>query len=1442
MINQSIQQTANPLKLYLGCGRKIKPGYINVDQYLAGPNITQMDIFNLPFPPSSVDEIFTEHMLEHLSKYEVPQVLKEWARVLKPEGQLVMNLPNLEWCLRQWLDKPESERWGWQLDTIFGLQSHPGEFHKTGFTAPRLRQLLAKAGFRDISIADCWSHGQSCFWVEASKAHKNTNPLDKVAYSTSIVVPWWDHGELLEIWGRNLKHLSDIEIIFIDNGSQPPTRDALKRFCQTHNIKLIRNSENRGFAAANNQGIQVASNEYILFLNNDIEVLTTPVPYLCQLAGEGLAGPGPKQTETGEVYLEGWALCVKKQVLESFGGWCEDYGPGYWDDVDFCHRAKSSGYSLTPIPEDIKHQLFTHNQNTTGRDGRLNQLKLHVRNRGIFIQKYYLNKMPKIVIDGMFFQFSNTGIARVWSTLLAEWSRSNFADHLLVLDRNGSAPRVPGIRYRLIPPYSYSNAALDRAILQQICDEEQASLFISTYYTTPISTPSVFMAYDMIPEQIGWDVDEFMWRVKHYAIQHADRYIAISQNTARDLAKLFPYIAPEAIAVAPCGVQPSFVPAGDAEVNEFKQKHQITQPYFLMVGTRNGYKNTILFCKAFAKLANAANFSIVCTGGNSTLEPDLSACLPAGTRVHLLQLNDAELRMAYAGAIALVYPSQYEGFGLPILEAMACGCPVITCPNGSIPEVAGQAALYVKASDVAGLTAALQNVQNPTLRDPLIKAGLEQAKQFSWLQMAKTVSETLMAAAQQAPPSTPYSAPMTIAAVDNRRLIALDSSSDTSSGISPIASPISQAALPPQPVALSLPTPPANLETYEQYQQMGRSLIAEHQLEDAIQALEKAHQLSPRDPVALQDLGTAYKAKADESRMQADFYLGFALYRQGKYQAAIERYQKFLRSEKTGVAPELIQRVYKCLGDCFQRLGQYDAAIQLYREAVQAYPTATKLYFDLISALRDDGQTEAAIAAATDALSLLPNDLSLKLAQQLTLPILYATTEEIAVSRQRFSQGLARIGAELDLSTPEASKNALEGISRYANFYLAYQGENDRALQQQYGLLVHQIMATNYPQWVQDRPMPPLSPSGKIRIGYLSDCLRLHTVGKLFLGWLRHCDREKFEIHCYSLNREQDAITQGIQRYSDAFHQISGDLTGMCQQILNDELHVLTFLDIGMHPKASQIASLRLAPVQCLTWGHPVTSGLPTVDYFLSSDLMEPENGEEHYSEQLVRLPQIGIAYAKPTIPELIKTRADFGLRPDAVVYLSCQSLFKYLPQYDFVFAAIAQQVPDAQFAFLAHFSAAVTEKFRQRLQRAFAAVGLNSEDYCVILPRQNQAGYLQLNLLSDIFLDTFDWSGGNTTLEAIACNLPVVTCPGEFMRGRHAAGILQALSIPEAIAATPEEYVAIAVKLGLDSAWRQEIEQRITQGHAQLFDDSSCVKALESFYQQVAQGSSSKL
>jgi hypothetical protein len=279
-------------------------------------------------------------------------------------------------------------------------------------------------------------------------------------------------------------------------------------------------------------------------------------------------------------------------------------------------------------------------------------------------------------------------------------------------------------------------------MLQQICDEEAADLFISTYYTTPRSTPSVFMAYDMIPEILEWSLDHPMWQEKHDAIRYASAYISISENTARDLVKFFPEISLESISVALCGTQSSFFPARIEEINTFRTKYGISKPYFIIVGT-GGYKNTILFLKAFAQLYSKQGFSIVCTGSGGLFEEDYRD-YTSGSVVHMLQLSDEDLRAAYSGAVALVYPSKYEGFGLPVLEAMACGCPVITCPNASLPEVAGEAALYVDDADVHEMANALCDIQKPNVRNALIAAGLEQAKKFSWSKMAREVRSALV--------------------------------------------------------------------------------------------------------------------------------------------------------------------------------------------------------------------------------------------------------------------------------------------------------------------------------------------------------------------------------------------------------------------------------------------------------------------------------------------------------------------------------------------------------------------------------------------------------------------------------------------------------------------------------------------------------------------------
>lgn len=518
------------------------------------------------------------------------------------------------------------------------------------------------------------------------------------------------------------------------------------------------------------------------------------------------------------------------------------------------------------------------------------------------------------------------------------------------------------------------------------------------------------------------------------------------------------------------------------------------------------------------------------------------------------------------------------------------------------------------------------------------------------------------------------------------------------------------------------------------------------------------------------------------------------------------------------------------MSECFRQLNLLDRSFDTLREGIQLYPTDARLHFTLSVNLQGSGRIQEAISSANTASNLLPHDYTFKILKNLLVPIVYETPDEITFYRQRFIRGLQTLIQQTSLETPEEQKEALAGIGRLTNFYISYQAQNDRELQCQYGSLVHQIMAANYPPWVVPLSMPPLKENNKIRIGYVSAFLHSYS-GTLWLtGWLRYCDRQNFEIYCYYTGNDADVVTQQFREYSDAFYLIPYNLEAASEQIISDRLHVLVFPEIGMNSQIMQMAGLRLAPVQCVAWGHPVTTGLPTIDYFLSSELMEPENAADHYSETLIRLPNIGVSYPKPYIPPLTKTRSDFQLRDDSVIYLCCQAPYKYLPQYDFVLAEIARRVPLAQFLFLRG------DLLKPRLGRAFAAVNLNYEDYCVFLTIPERLDYLTINLLSDVYLDTFTWSGGNTTLEAIACHLPIVTCPGEFMRGRHSDSFLKMIGVTDTIARDEAEYIEIAVKLGLDPAWRRRIVERIRESHDRLclYNDKACVIGLEAFYKQI--------
>jgi predicted O-linked N-acetylglucosamine transferase (SPINDLY family) len=516
------------------------------------------------------------------------------------------------------------------------------------------------------------------------------------------------------------------------------------------------------------------------------------------------------------------------------------------------------------------------------------------------------------------------------------------------------------------------------------------------------------------------------------------------------------------------------------------------------------------------------------------------------------------------------------------------------------------------------------------------------------------------------------------------------------------------------------------------------------------------------------------------------------------------------------------------LGNVHRTMKRHSDAVAQYDEAIRLDPDLYMSFFNRGLSLRSLGMIAEAQQSFIKASERRPDVLEARLAACIAnlLPV-YRSMEEMASCRASYQKDIVELNLELQgLNYPASLADA---IGSHQPYYLPYQGEIDVQLQETYGLLATGVMERRYEPCAPHIADAAVRP---IKIGFVSGFFRRHSNWRIPIkGWIGQLDRERHTIVGYHTGSERDSETEIASTTCAKFVQGLTSLDEWRKAILNDAPDVLIYPEIGMDKISSQLAAQRLTGVQCCSWGHPVTSGLATIDYFLSSELMEPPDAQAHYTENLVRLPNLSVYCEKPFLPARQLQRHELNLRSTAITFWCCQSLPKYMPRYDDVFPRIALEVGDCQFAFIEFpDSPYLTDLFLQRMEDAFTRHGLNAAEHCVMLPRFSADDFLTAMGTFDVMLDSIGWSGCNSTLDSLVHDLPIVTSAGKFMRGRHTAAMLNMMNMGDAVARDVSQYIAQAQMLGCEPQRRKEFSDRIAQNKHRIYEDSACIDGLEKF------------
>lgn len=612
--------------------------------------------------------------------------------------------------------------------------------------------------------------------------------------------------------------------------------------------------------------------------------------------------------------------------------------------------------------------------------------------------------------------------------------------------------------------------------------------------------------------------------------------------------------------------------------------------------------------------------------------------------------------------------------------------------------------------------------------------------------------------------------------------------------------------------------------------------------DSALACLQRACDLAPDDPTFRLNLAAVLESArrpADAARSYVEALrqnpddpalytrLGDALHQAGMSDRAVEMLQQALAHDPGHAA------AHHALANIFAAASRLDEALHHREQAAKAEPGNADYAAALGDMLQRVGAADAARAAYDAAAATAPSD-ALKLRRALTLPVVAASAAEVERTRRRAEIEVA----ELRRRGPSIAEPAREVAKSY--FQFGAQGVDDRPFLEDLAALYREAcpsLAFQAPHC--DPGAGP--PRDKPRVGFVSQFFRDHTLGRLMGGVIERLSRDRFTVIVAGFGPPADPVAKRIAGSADEYRVLPRDLAAARAALADARLDLILYAGIGMDPLLYFLAFARLAPVQCTGWGFPITTGIATVDCFLSSALVETPEADAHYSESLIRLPSLGTRYDMPAIPAIDRIEAARALSFDANrhIYLYPYGPFRFPPEFDAIAARLLERDPMGELVMVEGPSRRHRALLEERLSRTVP----DAAGRVRFLSRRPHRDFLALYPAAHVVLDPLVFSGGNTSFEAFATPVPVITLPGAFRRGRLTLGMYRRMGMTESIAGDAEDYVEKAVAIARDPDRRDAMIRTIRERRDALYADEIAVRDHEDAFARLlgigdAQGS----